>query len=1106
MRAPSRLGLIPALLVVSVALAAPAAAQAAFGIEPGTFSATASEPGGAPDLQAGSHPYEYTVSFALRKDSEGKPEGRLRNVVVSLPPGLVGNPLAVPRCTTAESEGEVTICPGNTQVGIAHIRERNAGDVTQPIYNMAPAFGAPARFGFSIAQFNTFLEPSLRSDGDFGIDVADLAPTQLSVEVVSATFWGVPADPAHDSERYCPNEEHKLESPCSSTVAPKPFLSLPTSCSAPLTTSVSVSSLAEPDVFDKASIQSPRLSGCGALSFEPSISAHPTSDAADSPTGLDFDLVQPQASTEPGGEGGEVCSHGQWSGEPSEFAYQWLRNGEPINGATGFEYKPVSADEGTVLQCEVIATNPAAAGPGHAISNSTVIPPEPATAPPTPEPPFIFIFGETAYCGAFWAPNFTYRWFKDGVLVPGQSGESLEVSPGETPLTLQCEVIGSNEGGSAAAFSETATTEVPLDPPIPNFVAPGPRIGPAPLQFPPSSADLRDVVVTLPEGVSLNPSAANGLAACSNAEIGYQPSGGAIHFSKVPQRCPGAAKVGTVEVESPLVDHKLPGAVYVAKPFANPFGTLLAIYLVIEDPQTGIVAKLAGKVEPSPSDGQLKTTFTENPQLPLSDFELHFFAGARAALKTPLPCGKYTTSSALTPWSAPEAPDAHPVSSFDTSVAAGGSGSCPATEAAAPKDFGLSAGTISPLSASYSPFVLRIARADGSQNIAGVDVTLPEGLLGKLAGVSYCPEPGIALARSREAPEGGKAEQAAPSCPASSEVGTVNVAAGAGDTPLHVPGHAYLAGAYKGAPLSLVVVVPAVAGPFDLGAVVDRVALNVGEFDARIHAVADPLPTIIDGIPLDLRSIEVKLERSGFTLNPTSCGAMAIEGQVTTKPGQTASLSNHFQAAQCNRLRFKPALKLGLSGPTKRTGHPALKAVVTYPKVGEYANIAGAQVGLPHSEFLDQGNLSLVCKRADLKAGTCPKKSIYGYARAWSPLLDKPLEGPVYLGVGFGDTLPDLVAELNGQIRVLLKGKVDTDAQQGIRNTFEAVPDAPVSRFELRLKGGKKYGLLANSENLCKKTQRASALFSAQNGKQVRMAPLIANDCGKKKGKAGAKH
>ncbi len=609
-----------------------------------------------------------------------------------------------------------------------------------------------------------------------------------------------------------------------------------------------------------------------------------------------------------------------------------------------------------------------------------------------------------------------------------------------------------------------------------------------------ATAALKDATVTLPEGMSLNPSAANGLSACTEQQMGYAPEEGKIRFQTTPNTCPDSAKVGSLEAVTPLVSHPLPGSIYVAKPFDNPFGSLLAVYLVVEDEETGVVAKLAGKVEPDPATGRLTARFEESPELPIEDISLHFFNGARGVLTTPLTCGTHTTTSTLTPWSTPEGADAHPTSSFETVSG------CAASEGDAPKTVNFTAGTESPLSRAYSPFSLRISRPDGSQHITGVETTLPAGLLAKAAGIPYCPEAGIAQAISREAPEKGKLEQSSPSCPSSSELGTVNVTAGSGIAPVPVTGHVYWAGPYKGAPLSLVVIVPAVTGPFDLGTVVDRVALNVDQYTSRIHAVADPLPTIRDGIPLDVRSIELKLDRPGFTLNPTSCEAKAIEGTVKTQAGQSATLNNRFQVGECARLGFKPKLKLSLRGGTAKGGNPAVKAVVTYPQ-GEYANIARAQVSLPHSEFLNQAAIAGACVKPKVEAGTCPANSIYGKVKAWTPLLEKPLEGPVYLVGGYGYKLPALVAELDGQIRFLLVGKVDTGKNRGIRNTFEAVPDAPVERFVLELKGGRKYGLLENSENVCRKAQKANVSFKAQNGKALTLKTPIANSCKKAKPK-----
>jgi hypothetical protein len=603
-----------------------------------------------------------------------------------------------------------------------------------------------------------------------------------------------------------------------------------------------------------------------------------------------------------------------------------------------------------------------------------------------------------------------------------------------------------------------------------------------------ATAHLRDSTVTLPAGLAVNPSAGNGLGACSLAQIGlHQPS---------PASCPADSEVGTVSIETPAIDHPLPGTVYLATQGDNPFGSLLALYIVIDDPVTGVIVKLAGRVEPDPVTGQLRTTFLDNPQLPFEDFEFHFTGGPRAALTTPPACGTYTTTADLVPWTSPFAPNAVRTDSFP--ISSSPSGPCASGEAQMPNAPVFEAGTVAPLAGTYSPLVLKVARENGSQRLAALNVSLPPGLTGRLKGLQECSDAQIAAAAARANPGEGALEQRQPSCPASSEVGTVVGGAGSG-APLYVPGHVYLAGPYKGAPLSLVVIVPAVAGPFDLGTVVVRTALYVNERTAQITAKSDPLPTILHGIPLDVRSIAIQMSRSNFTLNPTSCDPLELGGEALSPVPATAALRQRFQVGGCRGLEFKPQLKLSLEGPTKRSGHPALKAVVTYPKHGSFANIARAQVSLPHAEFLDQGNLDKVCTQPELRSRTCPKRSIYGHAKAWSPLLDEPLEGPVYIGVGFGHKLPDLVAELNGQVRILLNGRVDTTKQSGIRNTFEVVPDAPVSRFVLEMKGGKKYGLLENSENVCLKPQYANARFVAHDDALAQLHPQISYDCKKHK-------
>jgi hypothetical protein len=613
-----------------------------------------------------------------------------------------------------------------------------------------------------------------------------------------------------------------------------------------------------------------------------------------------------------------------------------------------------------------------------------------------------------------------------------------------------------------------------------------------------AAAHLKGASVVLPAGMTVNPSSANGLGACSPAEIGLQTPVGqpkAI-FNGADATCPNASKLGTVEVNTPLIDHPLKGAIYLAEQNNNPFASLLALYISVEDPQTGITIKLAGQPVPDPATGRLTVDFDNNPQLPFQELKVNLYTGPRAALKTPAACGQFTTRTTMTPWTSPYGANANPSDTFPITRGAGG-GACLGAESQAPNKPTFSAGTVDPTAGTYSPFVMKLTRADGSAPIKAIDATLPKGLLGKLAGISYCPEANLAAAAGKS----GKAEQAAPSCPAASRIGSVTVGAGAGSNPLYVGGNAYLAGPYKGAPLSLAIVTPAVAGPFDLGTVVVRTALNVDPESTQLHAVSDPIPTILQGIPLDIRQIALNIDRPSFTLNPTSCDPSAVTGSALSVFGTSALLTDRFQVGGCNALGFKPKLALALKGGTARGQYPALRAQLK-ARAGD-ANIAKAVVSLPHSEFLAQEHIRTICTRVQFAANTCPAGSIYGKAKAWSPLLDKPLSGPVYLRSSSND-LPDLVADLGGQIRVSLVGRIDS-IRGGIRNSFELVPDAPVSKFTLQMQGGKK-GLLVNSRNLCKSVNKAQADFSAQNGKSVELAPVLRNGCKKssRKGKKAA--
>lgn len=614
-----------------------------------------------------------------------------------------------------------------------------------------------------------------------------------------------------------------------------------------------------------------------------------------------------------------------------------------------------------------------------------------------------------------------------------------------------------------------------------------------------AQANLKRARVLLPEGMAVNPTAAKGLGACTMAQAGFEtpPSDGKVVPNDDPVACPDSAKIGTLTVKTPLLPDTFTGSVYIAKQGDNPFGSLLAIYMVIESPRRGILVKLAGQVEPDPKTGQLAVTFSENPEVPFSSLELHIPQGPRSPLLNPPSCGSYQIATELSPWNAKDPDNPTPAeivtqkSSYDVDSGPDG-GSCPD----AGLDARLSAGTVNPTAGQTSPFVFRLSREDGTQRLSGIAVHTPPGLTGYLKGIPYCPDAVLASIPSKEGT--GQAQIDSPSCPAASQVGTAAAGAGAGADPLFVEtGKVYLAGPYKGAPLSLAVVTPAVAGPFDLGNLVVRTRLDIDPETTAITATTDPVPTILHGIPLDLRDIRLALDRPHFTLNPTNCEPLSVRADVSGEKGATQELSNRFQVGGCQRLRFGPKLSLSLSGGTKRGDNPQLRTVLTAGP-GE-ANVGRAAVTIPHSEFLDQSHIRTICTRVQFAAKTCPRGSIYGHARAFTPLLDYPVEGPVYLRSSSHE-LPDLVVDLHGPayqpVEAVVVGRIDS-AKGQIRATIEAAPDVPVTKFVLTQQGGKK-GLLVNSRNICASANRATVRLTGQNGMTHDTRPVVRNGrCGK---------
>ncbi len=622
------------------------------------------------------------------------------------------------------------------------------------------------------------------------------------------------------------------------------------------------------------------------------------------------------------------------------------------------------------------------------------------------------------------------------------------------------------------------------------------------------TSTMRTARVTLPAGMGLNPSAANGLSACTDAQFGKG--------TRNPVACPPTSKVGTVTVATPpLPEGPLTGNVYVGQQKSrNPeSGEEFRILVHAASARYGVDLRLVGNVVANAKTGQLTAVFDDPPknvlrggnpdnlpnglpQVPFTNFRISIDGGSKAALSSPPTCGPNTTASQLTPWSGRAA--ATPSSKFDlTALPAGGP--CPKTMAQRPFAPGFNAKPKTDVAKTFTPFSANIVRPPGQQELKGIDILLPPGATAKLKGVPYCSPKELAAAEDRS----GAAERKNASCPNESRIGVAKVQAGTGPSPLEIEGDAYLAGPYKGAPLSIAVVTPALAGPFDLGNVVVRVPLFLASETARIHPKTSEIPDVFGGTKLDIRSILLNINRKDFTLNGTNCrkgetaGAIYGGGANPLNPNAFApfKVADEFQATGCRKLAFRPKLKVRLFGSTRRTKHPKLRAVLK-ARGGKDANIRRAVVALPRALFLDQSSLATVCTRVQFAADNCPKRSIYGRARAFTPLLGKPLEGPVYLRSS-NNTLPDLVAHLEGQVTIDLVGRIDS-FRGGLRTTFGKVPDVPVGKFVMTLPGGKK-GLLVNSVDLCEKPVKAFIRLRAHNGKKINRKPKLRTACSDKK-------
>jgi hypothetical protein len=942
------------------------------------YEFTPEEEGGAPDTQAGSHPFQLTTTFTLNTRTvpdvkhttqqkpilvpEAQPVAITKDLRFVLPPGFVGNPTPLPKCSLYVFVHDSRECPDDTIVGVStpivsngNVASNVPEAATVPLYSLEPAEGEPARFGFLEPIGPVILDTAVRPGGsDGGYDVVVTVPNITDAEPLigdQTTFWGVPGDARHDTTRgacleYASTAAEALahgEPSCTVQEKPQPFLVLPTSCMGPLQSTL------ESDSWEAIGAYSPPKQsvalnlageqygqdGCNRLNFEPSIKVAPDGQAASTPTGLSVDEHIPQdASLNPTG-----------------------------------------------------------------LAESTV----------------------------------------------------------------------------------------------------------------------KDTTVALPAGVAINPSGGDGLSACGQGE-----GLGEIRLdSAEEQGCPESAKVGTVEVHTPLLPNPLVGAAYLAMQEANPFGSLVAMYISVYDPVSGVRIKVAGEVRPNPVTGQLVATFDETPQLPFEDLILHFFGGSRAPLGTPALCGGYTTTAQVAPWTDPPAGNRSSEavgSSSEFKITSGPNGApCPnppgdQSPSTLPFAPSLTTGSLNIQAGAFTPFTMTMSREDGNQNLKSIELKLPPGLSGALTGVALCPEP--------------QADQGL--CGPESLIGETTVSVGLGGNPFTVTGgKVYITGPFNGAgactvgeqgcaPFGLSIVNPAKAGPFDLehtaakhpacDCLVVRAKIEVNPSTAALTITSNSsepyaIPQILEGIPLQIKHVNVTIDRPGFTFNPTDCNPMAITGSLQSIEGASSALSVPFQATNCAALKFAPKFAVSTSGKTSKAKGASLTAKLTYPNAGGHsvfasgqANIARVKVDLPKQLPSRLTTLQKACTAAQFEANAagCPAASVIGHAKAVTPLIPVPLEGPVYFVSHGGEAFPSLEVVLQGYgVKIDLVGTTFISKTGITSSTFKTVPDAPVGSFELTLPEGP-YSALAANGNLCKSKLAMPTEFVAQNGAAIHESTKIA--------------
>jgi hypothetical protein len=609
-----------------------------------------------------------------------------------------------------------------------------------------------------------------------------------------------------------------------------------------------------------------------------------------------------------------------------------------------------------------------------------------------------------------------------------------------------------------------------------------------------AESTLKDTTVTLPEGVTLNPGTADGLEVCSESQIGFtgfaelnkasEPGVRTAQFTPAEASCPNGSKIAEVEIETPLLAHALKGFVYLAAQEANPFSSLFAMYIVARDPVSGTLIKLPGEVQPNPVTGQITTTFQNTPQLPFEELKLHFFGGERAPLTTPAECGSYATNALFTPWSREAAVQRS--SAFNVTSGPNGS-SCTYLGQALPFSPSLTAGTTSIQAGGFTPFTMTVSREDGQQSIQVLQLHMPEGLSGLLKGVELC----------------GEAQANAGTCGPNSLIGETTVSVGLGSDPYSVTGgKVYITGPYEGAPFGISVVVPAKAGPYDLGTVVVRGRIEVNPLTSALtittntQAQGYAIPRILDGIPLQIKHVNFTTTRSGFTFNPTNCDPLSVTGSVSSAEGASKAVETPFQVTNCADLKFTPIISFSTSANASKADGASLTTRLEEPAgaLGTQANIAYVKVELPKSLPSRLTTLQKACTDAQFEANPagCPAASDIGHAVVHTPLLPVPLEGPAIFVSHGGEAFPSLTLVLQGYgVTVDLVGTTFISKAGVTSTTFKAVPDTPFSSFELTLPEGPYSALTANG-NLCtQKLVIPNEFLSQAGGAPLKQSSIV---------------